>query len=392
MPGCRWLIRCGRSAQGQLKSSTVPRAGSPGGAANSRGETRPLPRCTAAAPAPSTSAGETPEPGPACARGAEGERLVPEDTGRGEHRTAASPSSGGTRRRVRGRSAPSSRRAPPPRGRSTAQGARPPSAPSLTRPGGHSPPRRSVRLYMPGCPRARGAGPRRSFVIRSAPSAAGGGSPHAAPPALPSRCARGGSATPLPAARSRGAAGRQGRAGAASRSSPRQRAGAGQGCDTRPKKPAPRRCSPPLPTAPRRQPGPSRSGASQPGTRSAPRTRSPAHAAPHTQGYTLLSHTGTQPPLTRSYTCILPSHIHVPPLSLSHTHTYTPSSHKYTRYRLPSHPTRIYTYPPTYPPTHSHPTHTHTRTPPHIRTLADTHPHPHTPQGLAWTRCWALAL
>lgn len=49
-------------------------------------------------------------------------------------------------------------------------------------PGCRSPPRRSVRLYMPGRP---WAAPSRSFVIRSAPRAAGAAAPMAAP--LPSR-------------------------------------------------------------------------------------------------------------------------------------------------------------------------------------------------------------
>lgn len=119
------------------------------------------------------------------------------------------------------------------------------------------------------------------------------------------------------------------------------------------------------------------------------RTQRPSHSLTGTRRP---SHARIHPPPTHRDTAAPHTLVHMyPPLthtrtaSLSHTHTYTPSSHKHTRYRLPSHHTHIYTYPPTNPPTHSHPTHTHTRTPPHICTLTDTHPHPPThthPSGL----------
>lgn len=172
------------------------------------------------------------------------------------------------------------------------RGARPPA-----RPGCRSPPRRSVRLYMPGCPRAGAAGPRRSFVIRSAPNAAGAGAPmpprprsaaRAAQPAFPSRCAAARPATPLPAARSRGAVGRQGRAGAASRSSPRRRGGGGRRAEL-PDEPGGRSAASHSPRA-AAGPGPERSYAK---TRAAPshslagaRRPSRGYAAPHTRAPT----------------------------------------------------------------------------------------------------------
>lgn len=165
------------------------------------------------------------------------------------------------------------------------------------RPGCRSPPRRSVRLYMPGCPRAGAAGPRRSFVIRSAPNAAGAGAPmpprprfaaRAAQPAFPSRCAAARPATPLPAARSRGAAGRQGRAGAASRSSPRRRGGGGRRAEL-PDEPGGRSAASHSPRA-AAGPGPERSYAK---TRAAPshslagaRRPSRGYTAPHTRAPT----------------------------------------------------------------------------------------------------------